>query len=451
MSPRPGMKAQVAATHVANFLNGGLRPVSAVPFSQTKGGRQINEDSFMAESRELASGARISLLGVFDGHGNEQLSHWLARHFGDVFFKVFTIFQQSYGLPNCVDYVRKLFPSDESFRARSKRLTALNCPEVVTLSLCATFAVCEEQAMSLVHVDTAHGGSCATVVAITAAGFFVAQVGDCAVALLSTQPSEDSSLVLKTSEHRPSCRPDEIARVEAQGGSVYKGNAVGMAFSSLNVTRSLGDLIWRANEDWKRDNTRDRLSNQKAIDESLTQFSKDKGCVGLTSDPEWYSCCCHGGSSGGEEVVHWAISTNAPREFMSLSNKRLWKGEHVGFILIAGSDGFWETAAFAAVKRKLESGGAPVSAQDLVTLSSGIVGKAPHDDSTVVMIELQIDREALVGKPLSQQRRIPAVTNSLGGSSDGDSPASSSVRRKGRRRSASGDHKANAHLDYLFS
>jgi len=191
MSPRPGMKAQVAATHVANFLNGGLRAVAAVPYSKTKGGREVNEDSYMAESRELASGSRITLIGVFDGHGNEQLSHWLSRHFADVFFKVFTIFQQTYGLPNCVDYVRKLFPSDESFRARARHLTALNCPEVVTQSLCATFAICEEQAMSLVHVDTAHGGSCATVAAITSAGFFIAQVGDCAAALLSTETSEE--------------------------------------------------------------------------------------------------------------------------------------------------------------------------------------------------------------------------------------------------------------------
>jgi serine/threonine protein phosphatase PrpC len=444
------MKAQVAATHVANFLNGGLRAVAAVPYSQTKGGREVNEDSYMAESRELASGSRITLIGVFDGHGNEQLSHWLSRHFADIFFKVFTIFQQTYGLPNCVEYVRKLFPSDESFRARARHLTALNCPEVVTQSLCATFAICEEQAMSLVHVDTAHGGSCATVAAITSAGFFIAQVGDCAAALLSTETSEESNLVLKTSEHRPSCRPDEIARVESLGGSVYKGNAVGMAFSSLNVTRSLGDLIWRANEDWRRDNTRDKISNQKAIDEGLTHFSKKKGCVGLTSDPEWYSCCLHGGTSRGEDVVHWAISTNAPREYMSLSNKRLWKGDKLSFVLILGSDGFWETTAFTAVKRKLESED-HVSVKDLVNVSSTIIGKMPHDDSTFVMMELDIDRVALAGKPLSQHRRQPIVTNSLGGSSDGDSPSASSVRRKGRRRSASGDQKNSAHLDYLFS
>ena len=440
------MRAEAAAVHVSNFLNGGLRPVSAVAYSQIKLNRGINEDSFLAESRELTSGARISLIGVFDGHGNEQLSHWLSKHFGDIFFKVFSIFQQSYGLPNCFEYVRRLFPSDESFRARSKRLSSLNCPEIVTLSLCATFAICEEQAMSLAHIDTAHGGSCATVIAITNAGFFVAQVGDCSAALLSVD--SDSHLVLKTSEHRTTCRPDEVARVESLGGSVYKGNAVGMAYSSLNVTRALGDVLWRANGDWKRDNTRDRVSNQKAIDESLTEFSKQKGCVGVSSEPEWYSCCCSGGTTGGEDVVHWAISTNAPREFMSLSDKRLWKGQQLSFFLLVGSDGFWETSAMTSILKRLDYSES-LSADDLVAVSTTAIGRAPHDDSTVVIIELKIDRDGLTGKPMSHHKRQHTITNSLAGSSDGE--ASLSVKRKGRRRSASIDNKDNAHLDYLFS
>ena len=448
-SPRHAMRAETAAVHVSNFLNGGLRPVSAVAYTKIKQGREVNEDSFLAESRELSSGARISLIGVFDGHGNEQLSHWLSRHFADIFFKVFSIFQQSYGLPNCVDYVRRLFPSDESFRARAKRLNSLNCPEVITLSLCASFAICEEQAMSFAHIDTAHGGSCATVIAITNAGFFIAQVGDCSASLLSAQ--SDSHLVMKTSDHRTACRPDEVARVESLGGSVYKGNAVGMAFSSLNVTRSLGDVLWRANEDWKRDNTRDRVSNQKAIDESLSEFSKQKGCVGVSSEPEWYSCCCHGGTSGGEEVVHWAISTNAPKEFMSLSDKRLWKGEDLSFFIVVGSDGLWETSALTSIIKRLNSSG-PVSAEDLISVSSSAIGKAPHDDSTVVIIELKIDRDCLIGKPLSYHKRQQTMSNSFaGGSSDGESAngTSWSVKRKGRRRSASIDN--NAHLDYLFT
>ena len=450
-SPRPGLRAQTAAVHVANFLTGGLRHASGVAHSQNKGGRIINEDSFLVESRELACGDSITLLGVFDGHGNEQLSHWLAQHFGDIFFKVFSILQQSYGLPDAFNYLRKLFPSDESFRARSKRLAVLNCPEVITLSLCSTFAICEEQAMSLAHIDTAHGGSCATVIAVTNAGFFAAQVGDCSMALL-----HGSNIVMKSSDHRTNCRPDEIARVEALGGSVYKGNAVGMAFSSLNVTRSLGDVLWRANEDWERDNTRDQTSNQKAIDASLSQFSKDRGCVGVTSEPEWYSCCCHGGTSGGEGVVHWALSTNAPREFLTLSTTRLYKGEDLRFYLVVGSDGFWETSAISSVLRKLDGEGSSVTAQELCDTSASVIGKTPHDDSTVVFLELRIDKDSLIGGSASAvyQRKPTLAASSAAGSSDGDSippPGSSSAKRKSRRRSASNDAKGSSHLDYLFT
>ena len=437
-TPKRILRSQQSG-HMNNFLVGGLRPGPGVAYSQIKRGRQVNEDSYLLESRELVSGSRISLIGVFDGHGNEQLSHWLSVGFADVFFKIFTIFQQAYGLPECLDYIRKLFPSDDSFRVRSKRLAALNCPDVVTLSLCASFAVCEEQAMSLANVDTAHGGACATVVAVTYAGVFIAKVGDSSAAILSTSGS--SSIVLKTSDHRPICRPDEVSRVVALGGSVYKGNAVGMAFSSLNVTRSLGDTLWRANDDWRRDKTCEPTSNQLAIDESLSLFSRTKGCVGVTSDPEWYSCCCQGGSSGGEGVVHWAVSTNAPLES---TGKRLFKSggdSEVRFYLVVGSDGFWETPAVGSLVQRAAAEGDPPSASELVDIAAGFIGGAPHDDSTVVVTELSIDMDHLVG------RRKTVVGG--GTSTDGES-----VRTTRRQRRSMSDHDkggGGGHLDYLFA
>jgi serine/threonine protein phosphatase PrpC len=135
---------------------------------------------------------------------------------------------------------------------------------------------------------------------------------------------------------------------------------------------------------------------------------------------------------------------------LTVSSKRLWKGDRLGFFLIVGSDGFWETSAFTAIRKKLESLETPTT-QQLVNLSSGIIGNSPHDDSTLVIIELEIDKEALIGKPLAIQKRQPTITNSLCGSSDGESAVASSVKRKGRRRSASNDHRTSANLDYLFS
>jgi hypothetical protein len=388
----------------------------------------------------------VSLIGVFDGHGNEQLSHWLALHFADVFFRVFTIFQQAYGLPDMVEYIRKLFPSGESFKARSKRLLALNCPDVVTLSLCASFAVCEEQAMSLAHIDTAHGGSCATVIGITHAGFFVAKAGDCSAALVCRK--YPSSFILRTSDHRTVNRPDEVSRVIALGGAVYKGNSVGMAFSSLGVTRSLGDTLWRANDDWKRDMTRDSSSNQPAIDESLSQFSRLKGCVGVTSDPEWYSCCCHGGRSQGEEVVHWAISSNSPPEYTT-SSARVFKGvdEDLKFFLILGSDGFWETQAVGALLQALDSSSKKFSANDLSLLASQAIGTSPHDDSTVIVVELSIEREDLDDGGGSSQH----TERRRAGSSGGDIlQAKRNIAPTVKRRTTSGSVEPNGPLDYLF-
>jgi serine/threonine protein phosphatase PrpC len=435
--------------HLSNYMKGALRFVSGTAYSQTKRGREVNEDSHLLETRELPSGSSVTLVGVFDGHGNEQLSHWLSLNFADVFFRLFSVFQQVYGLPDAMEYIRKMFPSDDSFRVRSKRLTALNCSDVVTFSLCASFSVCEEQAMSLANIDTAHGGSCATVAAITRAGFFVAKVGDCSAALIS--PSPPIGLILKTSDHRTCNRPDEVNRVLAQGGSVYKGNAVGMAYSSLNVTRSLGDTLWRANEDWRRDMTRDAVSNLFAIDESLSLFSREKGCVGVSSEPEWYSCCCVGGTSQGEQVLHWAVSSNSPAESISSCSSKVFfsDGHAVKFFLILGSDGFWETQAFASIMQKLhheQTAFFDFSPQDLSQTAQHIIGSAPHDDSTLVVVELRIDKNELQEEPLqeeaSQRRRV--------GSSDGEALFAKRPAVTVKRRTTSASADPNGPLDYLF-
>ena len=446
-TPRPGLRAQPMEVYLSNYMKGALRWVSGESHSQRKRGREVNEDSCLLETRILPSGLRVSLIGVFDGHGNEQLSHWLSDHFADVFFRIFSVFEQAFGLPNMLDYICKLFPSEDSFRARSKRLAALHCSDLVTMSLCASLAVCEEQAMNLDHVDTAHGGSCATVVAITNAGFFVAKAGDCSAALISGGPYP-TGVILRTSDHRTSNRPDEVSRVLSLGGSVYKGNAVGMAFSSINVTRSLGDTLWRANEDWKRDMTKDASSNQRAIDESLAQFSRDKGCVGVSSEPEWYSCCCQGGRSQGQQVVHWAISSNSPPEYNTANSAKLFKASSsatsLKFFLILGSDGFWETQAFPAILQSIESA-APNSAKNLALLASQVIGLSPHDDSTVIVAELIIDMDELQDDSCLTERR-------RAGSSDGDTLFGKRGSAMSVKRRTTGGNEPDPHgsLDYLF-
>ena len=328
-------------------------------------------------------------MGVFDGHGNEQLSHWLSANFSQIFFKVFAIFQQSFGLPHCIGYVRKLFPSEESYKSRCSRLYALNCPEFISLSLSTSFALCEELAMNIAHVDTAHGGSCATVVAVTRSGFYAAKVGDCSASLVTVP----ACVILKTSDHRPSTRPDEVHRVTSLGGLVYKGNSVGMAFSSLNVTRSLGDTLWRANDDWKRDKTREASNSAAlAVDESLSSFSRTKGCVGVSSDPEWYSCQCVKQEEEEENPFsfHWQVSTNSPDKTPSVKPRRFEQGAP-SFFLVIGSDGFWETSANSAILQRLCSAKKIPSVPELMEIAKDHIGSAPHDDSTVLIAKLDVD------------------------------------------------------------
>jgi serine/threonine protein phosphatase PrpC len=177
-----------------------------------------------------------------------------------------------------------------------------------------------------------------------------------------------------------------------------------MAFSSLAVTRSVGDSLWRANDDWKRDKTRDG-EGQLAMDEALSDFSRTKGCVGITSEPEWYSCCLQGGSSGGEQVVHWAVSTNAPSEVLSIP-KIFRPTDDLRFYLVVGSDGFWESSAVSSISNRIDDNGQSTpSANELIEVAAAAIGTTPHDDTTVVVAELLVDADGLVaaGSTISEK------------------------------------------------
>ena len=405
-------------------MPGGVCLSRALAYSCTKRGRLINEDSWILESRELFDGVRITLMGVFDGHGNEQLSHWLSGNFSDVFFKLFAIFQQSFGLPRCIGYSRQMFPSEDSFRSRVSRLYALSCPDFITLALSVGLAICEEWAMSIANVDTAHGGSCATVIAVARGGFYVAKVGDCSASLLAPKTRNLTfPVLLKTSDHRPVCRPDEVHRVTQLGGKVYKGNAVGMAFSSLNVTRSLGDTLWRANDDWKRDMTKDPTTTEMAVDEELSNFSRQKGCVGISSDPEWYVASAVRVVSELEEstpttspLFKWEVSTNSPDKTPSIQLPPFDKGP---FFLILGSDGFWETNANSLfVHRMAKDFPESPTVDELMQTAVSAIGTGPHDDSTVIIAQIDVHKVDQLGYGNIQQSPIKHRRNSEQGQLD---------------------------------
>ena len=425
---------------------GRLRMIEGVPYSQRKPNRIINEDAYLFESRELRDGSRVTLAGVFDGHVNEQLSHWLSENYSSVFFSVLSILKQSFGLPNCLTYVKKLFPSPESFAVRSQRLVHLNCPDFVTMSLCVSFAICDEKAMALGNVDTANSGSCASIVAVTDSGVFMATLGDSSAALIASCEGQTRTL-FKTSDHRTITRPDEVDRIVSAGGKVHKGRSIGMAFSSISVTRSLGDTIWRANDDWKRDKTREPNSKNPVIDKDLLEFSRMKGCVGVCSDPEWYSCRF----ITDEESITTRIllESNSPdrvfrkHEEVATNNCR--------FLLVVGSDGFWETSGLSSLLECLAGpNGYKVDSSALIQVAKDAIGPAPHDDSTVVVAQLVLTEDAKVDKDVKENEDMMEKEHI----EEVDIGRDRGRRGSCKRRSQSDHHDTNitgGHLDYLFS
>ena len=437
--------AQVTRIPQGSF--GRLRLIEGVPYTQRKPNRPINEDAYLFESRELRDGSRVTLVGVFDGHVNEQLSHWLSENYSSVFFAVLSILKQSFGLPNCLTYLKKLFPSSESFAVRSQRLLHLNCPDFVTLSLCVSFAICDEKAMALGNVDTANSGSCASIVAVTDSGVFMATLGDSSAALIASCEGQTRTL-FKTSDHRTITRPDEVDRIVSAGGKVHKGRSIGMAFSSISVTRSLGDTIWRANDDWKRDKTREPNSKNPVIDKDLLEFSRMKGCVGVCSDPEWYSCRFITDEDSITTRIN--LESNSPdrvfrkHEEVATNNCR--------FFLVVGSDGFWETSGLSSLLECLAGPtGYQIDSHGLIQVAKDAIGPAPHDDSTVVVAQLVLrhdnrsnDRDGLESEQMRQSE--PAQ--------DDDAGRGRGRRGSCKRRSQSDHHDTNTaggHLDYLFS
>jgi len=425
-------------------VSGRLHLIEGVPYTQRKPNRPINEDAYLFESRELRDGSRVTLIGVFDGHVNEQLSHWLSENYSAVFFSVLIILKQSFGLQNCLTYVRKLFPSSESFAIRSQRLLHLNCPDYVTLSLCVSFAICDEKAMALGNIDTANSGSCASIVAVTDTGVFMATLGDSSAALIASYEGQTRT-IFKTSDHRTITRPDEVDRIVSSGGKVHKGRSIGMAFSSISVTRSLGDTIWRANDDWKRDKTREPNSKNPVIDHDLLQFSRMKGCVGVCSDPEWYSCQF---TTDDESTSRINLKSNSPDRVFK-------KDEEVAtnncrFFLVVGSDGFWETSGLSSLLECLTGpNGYQIDSSGLIQVAKEAIGTAPHDDSTVVVAQLVLKKND-EGLEEGVQSEEGVQTES---GQDDDNPRGRGRRGSCKRRSQSDHHDTNAggHLDYLFS
>lgn len=308
---------------------------------RTRRSPEVNEDTFVCFSRNA-----VTLVGVFDGHSSNSLSVWLKTHIEEVFTEVSSTFPtdpDQYGSLSCdLPKIWELFPSAPAAAERLASLEKLVFPNTLTLCLALTLAIAEERAICDPTVDTATAGACATLVAIdrSAGSVQAAFLGDSAFAVYI--PGTDSSWKLRyrSSDHRLPHRTDEAARVLAAGGRIFRNRAIGMEWSSLAVTRSLGDTLWKAGDFWVRDASVGK-SGKKSLDPELVDFSRARGCIGVSSDPEL------------------VCLDDLPNTFT----------------LVVASDGFWDTAN--------------IGSSPLFESTSSLVSVAPPDDVTLIVLEIQ--------------------------------------------------------------
>ena len=306
---------------------------------RTRRSPEENEDTYVCFSRNA-----VTIVGVFDGHSSNSLSVWLKLHVEEVFAEVSSTFPtdpDQYGSLSCdLPKIWELFPSAPAAAERLSSLEKLIFPNTLTLCLALTLAIAEERAICDATVDTATAGSCVTLVAIdrSAGSVQAAFLGDSAFAVYTT---DDVTLRYRSSEHRLPHRKDEAARVLAAGGRIFRNRAIGMEWSSLAVTRSLGDTLWKAGDFWVRDASVGK-SGKRSLDPELVDFSRSRGCIGVSSDPEL------------------VCLDDLPRTFS----------------LVVASDGFWDTTNGSVKSPLFES-------------ARALVSVAPPDDVTLIVLEIQ--------------------------------------------------------------
>ncbi|KAF4759091.1 hypothetical protein FOZ63_022137 [Perkinsus olseni] len=363
--------------------------------ARMKKGKCRNQDAYFVVSRE-----GLTLVGVFDGHGGtrassssagaggdgggglqqQQLSHYLASVVPDVFYETLSKL-----IPGEVNVSTLSAPvsseADDGYGLYTK--TDKGClrrddddkdpspppspPPAIIAALSCTLRICEERAITSADVDTANGGSTATLVCI----------------------DEASALVRE--------RIDERQRIVSCGGVIYKNKAVGVAVTNIAITRSLGDTVMRSDGVEGRDSD---------FDADLVKFAKKKGCTGLIASPEWYVWSPrreHGG-------LYWA-ATNTPVQLLGIpachhiitastesfpsrssgsDDSPLASSTRDIYVMVA-SDGLWDIISPKTVEDKIRSlGPSPTPPQVDHLIKSSCIPSAPHDDTTWVLLRIPI-------------------------------------------------------------
>jgi len=185
------------------------------------GNRQLNK----LDMTELAM---TSFCGVFDGHGGDECSNFLAQNLAQILTK--HMLREKETLKQAIHRSRA-----QSNNAQAARDTAEDAASEVMRRIIKQSYLAAD--MEFIRPKGApQSGSTAATVIIFGRRLFAANVGDSRVVLCRT----GGQCVELTSDHKPS-RPDEAARVRAAGGFILHKRVMG----ELAITRAFGDKSFK--------------------------------------------------------------------------------------------------------------------------------------------------------------------------------------------------------------
>jgi len=180
-----------------------------------QGWRRTMEDSHIAHT-DLENG--VSLFGVFDGHGGQEVALWVKDNFKKELIKLQSYKSKCYkeALEECFLKLDELMETP----AGQRRLMELQSQSDGGFGDGKSFAGCT-----------------ATVILITRTEIICANSGDSRTVLSRAGRAREMS-----EDHKPE-NPGELSRIKRSGGFVEEGRVNGM----LALSRALGDFEYKGN------------------------------------------------------------------------------------------------------------------------------------------------------------------------------------------------------------
>ncbi|CAG9334414.1 unnamed protein product [Blepharisma stoltei] len=208
----------------AKHSNVGESPRMKFGAADTQGFRNSMQDSRLMN---LLLDQRTSVFGVFDGHRGHEVSEFVAKHFCTEIKKT-----KAYNKGRIRDALEKTFiRMDDLLRTpegqKELHMISKGIPNGYPID----------------KIDPIMSGCTAVVALIRDDKLYVANAGDSRCIL-----SRKGKAIEMTVDHKPEL-PEEHERIINAGGTVLDGRVMG----NLNLSRSIGDLDFKANADLPHD------------------------------------------------------------------------------------------------------------------------------------------------------------------------------------------------------